>query len=139
VELDFAEHMSDAEDGEGMLLEGERGKILCGFEGQNARLIPSSRMKAFEPPPDNLPKSPGAYEEWIAAMRGGAQPRASFEFEQKVVEAVLLGSIAVRMGTTLEWDAEQGRITRVAEGRAGDLEAANAQINPPRRSPWELS
>jgi hypothetical protein len=50
-----------------------------------------------------------------------------------------LGSIAVRMGTTLEWDAEQGRITRVAEGRAGDLEAANAHINPPRRSPWELA
>jgi hypothetical protein len=50
-----------------------------------------------------------------------------------------LGSIAVRMGTTLEWDTEHERIKRVAEGRAGDLEAANAQINPPRRSPWELS
>ncbi len=138
-ELEPDEHMSDVEDGEGMLLVGERGKILCGFEGQNARLLPASRMKAFEPPPDDLPKSPGAYEEWIGAIRGGEPPRANFEFEQKVVEAVLLGSIAVRMGTTLEWDAEHERIRRVAEGRAGDLEIANAQINPPRRSPWELS
>jgi len=49
-----------------------------------------------------------------------------------------LGSVAVRMGTKLEWDAENERIVRLAEGRAGDLETANAQINPPRRSPWEL-
>jgi hypothetical protein len=55
------------------------------------------------------------------------------------VEAILLGNIAVRMSTTLEWDAEHERITALAEGRPGDLEAANAQINPPRRSPWELA
>jgi hypothetical protein len=133
------EHMSDIEDGEGLLLVGDRGKILCGFEGQNPRLIPASRMKAFEPPPDDLPKSPGAYQEWLGAIRGGAPPRASFEFEQKVVEAVLLGNIAVRMSTKLEWDAENERIVGLAEGRAGDLEMANAQINPPRRSPWELT
>jgi predicted dehydrogenase len=138
-ELPPDEHMSDLEDGEGMMLVGDRGKILCGFEGQNARLIPASRMKAFQPPPDELPKSPGAYQEWLEAIRGGAKPRANFEFEQKVVETVLLGNIAVRMSTRLEWDAEQERITGLAEGRSGDLEAANAQINPPRRSPWELA
>jgi predicted dehydrogenase len=137
-ELPPDEHMSDVEDGEGMLLVGDRGKILCGFEGQNPRLIPASRMKAFEPPSDDLPKSPGAYQEWLDAIRGGAPPRANFEFEQKVVEAVLLGAIAVRMSTRLEWDAEHERIIGLAEGRAGDLEAANAQINPPRRAPWEL-
>jgi len=139
AELAPGEHLSDVEDGEGMLLVGERGKILCGFEGQDARLIPASRMKAFEPPPDDLPKSPGAYEEWLAAIRGGAPPRANFEFEQKVVETVLLGSIAVRMGTRLEWDAENERITCLAEGGAGDLETANRQIDPPRRTPWELA
>src|SRR5208337_2325286 len=115
------------------------GKILCGFEGQNPRLIPASRMKVFEPPPDDLAKSPGAYQEWLGAIRGGAPPRANFEFEQKVVETVLLGSIAVRMGTQLEWDAKNERIMRLAEGRAGDLENANSQINPPPRSPWVLS
>jgi predicted dehydrogenase len=139
TELAPDEHMSDVEDGEGMLLVGDRGKILCGFEGQNPRLIPASRMKAFEPPPDDLPKSPGAYQEWLAAIRGGAAPRANFEFEQKVVEAMLLGSVAIRMSTKLEWDAEHERIMGLAEGRPGDLEAANAQINPPRRSPWELA
>jgi predicted dehydrogenase len=138
-ELPPDEHMSDPEDGEGMMLVGERGIILCGFEGENPRLIPAWRMKAFQQPPDDLPKSPGVYQEWLEAIRGGAKPRANFEFEQKVVEAVLLGNIAVRTSTKLQWDAEHERITSLAEGRAGDLEAANAQINPPRRAPWALA
>jgi predicted dehydrogenase len=138
AELATGERMSSAEDGEGMLLVGDSGKILCGFEGQHPRLIPSSRMKTFQPPPDDLPKSPGAYQEWLSAIRGGPSPRANFEFEQKVVEAVLLGSIAVRASTKLDWDAVERRIARLEEGTAADLAAANAQINPPRREPWEL-
>jgi len=137
-ELLPGERMSDPGDGEGMLLVGDAGKILCSFEGQHARLIPSSRMKTFTPPPDNLPKSPGAYREWLNAIRGGAPTRANYEFEQKVVEALLLGCIAVRAGTKLEWDAEKKRILSLAEGKPSDLDAANAQLNPPRRAPWEL-
>jgi predicted dehydrogenase len=136
-ELDAEEHMS-TEDGEGMLLVGDNGKILCGFEGEHPRLIPDSRMKAFKPPPDDLPHSPGAYREWLNAMRGGEQPRANFEFEQKVVETVLLGSIAVRSSAKFQWDLAGVRITSLDEGTATSLEAANAQINPPRRAPWEL-
>ncbi len=137
-ELKHGELMSDPEDGEGMLFVGDKGKILCGFEGQHPRLIPTSRMKDFTPPPDNLPKSPGAYREWLNAIRGGASPRASYEFEQKVVEALLLGCIAVRTGTKLEWDTENKRITSLAEGKPSDLEAANALLNPPARAPWTL-
>ncbi len=138
AELAAGEHMS-AGDGEGMLLVGDQGKILCGFEGENPRLIPSSRMKAFQPPPDNLPKSPGGYREWLNAIRGGEAPRANFQFEQKVVEAVLLGAMAVQMSTGIVWDPDQMRITELSEGSAADLAAANALIDPPRRSPWELS
>jgi hypothetical protein len=55
------------------------------------------------------------------------------------VETVLPGNIAVHASAYLEWDAEHEGITGLAESRAGDLEAANGQINPPRRSPWELA
>jgi predicted dehydrogenase len=136
-ELASGEPMSNG-DGEGMLLVGDRGKILCGFEGERPRLIPDSRMKDFQPPPDDLPKSPGAYREWLDAIRGGEQPRANFEFEQRVVEAVLLGSIAVRASSKFQWDPANMQITLLDEGGAADLSKANAQINPPRRSPWEL-
>ncbi|MGH9398272.1 MAG: Gfo/Idh/MocA family protein [Terriglobia bacterium] len=137
-ELAPGEHMSH-EDGEGMLFVGDQGKILCGFEGQKPRLIPDSRMKEFERPPDNLPKSPGAYREWLNAIRGAEPPRANFEFEQKVVESVLLGSVAVRMSSKLKWDPANMRVTGLAEGNAGDLAAANAQINAPRRAPWKFA
>ncbi|MGH9406548.1 MAG: Gfo/Idh/MocA family protein [Terriglobia bacterium] len=141
-ELAPGELMSDPEDGEGMLFVGEEGKILCGFEGQHPRLIPASRAEAFTPPPDNLPKSPGAYREWLNAIRagrGGPPPGANYEFEQQVVEALLLGCIAVRTGTKLEWDAENKSITSLAEGKPVALADANAQLNPPRRSPWEMT
>jgi predicted dehydrogenase len=136
AELAPGDLMSDPDDGEGMLFVGDEGKILCGFEGQHPRLIPSSRMKRFVPPPDRLPHSPGAYREWLDAIKGGAPPRANYEFEQQVVEALLLGCIAVRAGTKLEWDAVNKRITALAEGSPADLAAANAQLDPPRRAPW---
>ncbi|MGH9541291.1 MAG: Gfo/Idh/MocA family protein [Terriglobales bacterium] len=139
LELAPGELMSDPGDGEGMLFVGDKGKILCGFEGEHPRLIPTARMNAFTPPPDNLPKSPGAYREWLDAIRGGPAPRANFEFEQPVVEALLLGCIAVRCGTKLAWDTDNKRIISLAEGKPDDLEAANAQIAPPRRWPWELA
>ena len=144
-ELAAGELMNSPEDGEGLLFVGDQGKILCGFEGQNPRLIPSRRMRAFTPPPDNLPPSPGAYREWLDAIRGGPPPRANYEFEQAVVEALLLGCIAVRASTKLTWDAENKRITGLdaagrphPRARAVALAAANAQLNPPRRAPWTL-
>ncbi len=132
------ELMSDPSDGEGMLFVGDEGKILCGFEGEHPRLIPSSRMKSFVPPPDNLPKSPGAYREWLDAIRGGPAPRANYEFEQPVVEALLLGCIAQRMSTKLEWDAVNKRITRLDQATDAELATANALLNPPARAPWTL-
>lgn len=138
AELAHGELMSDPEDGEGMLFVGDKGKILCGFEGQHPKLIPDARRAAFTPPADDLPKSPGAYREWLEGIRGGPRPRANFEFERPVVEALLLGCIAVGASTRLTWDAETKRVTSLAQGSAADLAAANAMINPPRRAPWAL-
>lgn len=90
---------------EGMLFVGERGKVLCRFNGGDPKLIPQAAMDAFEPPPKTLPRSPGHYDEWIAAAMGGEEePAANFEFAGQVTEAILLGNIAVRSGKTLRWD-----------------------------------
>ncbi len=43
----------EGEDGEeGLLFVGDKGKILCGFNGAKPRLIPDAKMKAFQPPPN---------------------------------------------------------------------------------------
>jgi len=121
--------MGAGENHEGMLLIGERGKLLCGFEGQHARLLPESRMKNFTPPPKTLPRSIGHYREWIEAAKGGkVQPEANFEFESRVVEALLLGNVALRTGDKLRWDSSSFKVTNVA--------AAQPLVSPGYRGDW---
>ena len=87
------------------LAVGDGGKIYCGFEGQNPRLIPESKMKAFQPPPDTLTKSVGHYLEWIAAIKGGEPSLCNFDYAGPLAETVLLGNVAYRTGKKLDWDS----------------------------------
>ena len=115
---------------EGMLLVGDRGKILCGFNGSEPRLIPESAMNAFEPPPKTLPRSIGHYEEWFEACMGGPPPGARFEFAGPVTEAILLGNVAIRSGKTIHWDTAKGEITSPAE--------SNELLHTHYREGWTL-
>ena len=49
----------EEEEDEGLLFVGDRGKILCGFNGSHPRLVPQTKMEAYKPPPQTLPRSPG--------------------------------------------------------------------------------
>jgi len=115
---------------EGMLFVGDTGKILCGFMGEDPRLIPDSAMEAFEPPPPTLPRSIGHDEEWIAACKGGEAAAANFEFAGRVTETILLGNAALRAGKTLQWDADAFAVT--------NHEDANALLHMPYRDGWSL-
>ena len=120
----------EALDKTGLLFIGERGTILCGFNGAKPRLIPASRMKAFVPPPPTLPRSPGNDREWLDACKGGPAGGAEFGFSARVTEAVLLGNIAASIGKALMWDGERRRLT-------GD-DTANRLLAGRYRSGWEL-
>lgn len=108
--------------GDGMLYVGDKGKIL------NHRLIPETRMQEFGAPPKLLPRSPGHYQEWLDACKGGEPAGANFDFAGPLTETVLLGNIAIRTGKKLLWDGKN--VTNVPE--------ANAYINPPYREGWSL-
>ena len=60
----------EGEDGEGLLFVGDRGKILCTFNGGNPQIIPQSKMDAYKQPPKTLPRSPGNEREWLDACKG---------------------------------------------------------------------
>jgi len=116
---------------EGLLFVGDKGKILCGFNGSRPRLIPEAAMEAYQPPPQTLPRSIGHYEEWIAACQGQAViPGANFETAQPITETILLGNVAVRAGKTLHWDADRRTITTPTD--------ANAYLHLPYREGWML-
>ncbi len=119
-------------DAEGLLFVGDRGAILCGFNGRGPRLIPEAKMKEYKRPAKTLPRSPGGHQrEWLDACMGGkVKPGANFEFEAGVTEALLLGNVALRTGQRLIWDSANLKAVNVA--------AAEQYIRPERRKDWSL-
>ena len=119
------------EQNEGLLFAGDRGKILCGFNGSHPRLIPEAKMKSFQEPPKTLPRSPGNEREWLDACKGGkVKPGGNFEFSGMVTETLLLGDLAVRSGQALDWDRPSLKVT--------NSDSAQKMVRPERRTGWEL-
>jgi hypothetical protein len=115
---------------EGLLFIGDTGKILCGFNGANPKLIPQSRMDSFKQPPKNLPRSPGNEREWLDACKGSkTKPGGNFEFEGMVTESLLLGNVAACTGQKLTWDRTNLKV---------DSEEGQKYVSPERRKGWEL-
>jgi predicted dehydrogenase len=95
----------------GLMLVGDDGLLMSDWDGW--WLLPDELAKAYGDPPKVLPRSPGHYEEWLQACRGGDPAGACFDFAGPLTETVLLGNIALRAqlreGLTqkrLRWDAE---------------------------------
>jgi predicted dehydrogenase len=121
----------EGDEDEGLLFVGDRGKILCSFNGAYPALIPQSKMDSFQQPPKSLPRSPGNEREWIDACKGGTtKPGGNFEFEGMVTESLLLGNIAVRSGGKITWDRTNMKVN--------NSDFAQNQIRPERRAGWEL-
>jgi len=120
----------EGEEGEGMLFIGDRGKILCTFNGGNPQIIPQSKMDAYKQPPKTLPRSPGNEREWLDACKGGkVKPGGNFEFEGVVTETLLLGNVASRFGQRLTWDPANLKV---------NSDTAQKWVQPDRRKGWEL-
>ena len=117
---------------DGIIFVGEKGKILVeGWGGESPRLIPESRNKDYQRPPQTLPRSVGHHKEWLLACRTGSPTRSNFEFAGPLTEAVLLGMVCVRNGgDTLHWDSANLRVTNDAD--------ANRFLHYEYRPGWSL-
>ena len=121
---------------EGMMFVGDKGKILAGFHVDGPRLIPESRMRGYTAPPEPSrrqggeapPISPGL-RQWIEACKGGAQSPGNFLNAGPITEAANLYAVALRTRKRLLYDAENVRITNVAE--------ANKYLSREYRKGWE--
>jgi hypothetical protein len=102
---------------EGMLIVGDKGKILCDFRGNAPRLIPRSRQQAFSgtvavPEFD----STNPEDEWVNAIKSAKKSRGSFEESRRSPEAVTLANIALRVPyKRLLWDSARMEFTNSAE------------------------
>jgi len=117
---------------DGLLFVGDKGKMLVlGWGGESPRLIPEKKMQEYQRPPKTLPRSIGHYKEWIKACKEGTPTESSFDFAAPLTEALLLGTISVRLGgVKLLWDAAAGQVTNVKE--------ANNHLHYEYRKGWSL-
>jgi predicted dehydrogenase len=116
---------------DGIIFVGDKGKILVeGWGGESPRLIPESRMKEYQRPPKTLPRSKGHWKEWVEACKGGEPARSNFDFAGPLTEAVLLGTVSVRLGKTLKWNAADMKVTNEP--------AANELLHYAYRDGWTL-
>ncbi|MCL2329835.1 MAG: Gfo/Idh/MocA family oxidoreductase, partial [Phycisphaerae bacterium] len=95
----------------GLLFIGDDGIIMVDGKGQNPRLLPESKMKAYKMPEPTLSRSPGHWVEWYNAIKGGPAAGSNFDDAAVLTETVLLGTIALRSELReamseqrLEWD-----------------------------------
>jgi predicted dehydrogenase len=116
---------------EGLLFIGDRGTIMCGFNGRRPQLIPQAKMRGYKQPPKTLPRSPGNDREWLDACLGKkVEPGANFKFSAMVSEALGLGNVALRTGQRLIWDRDHLKVLNAT--------AAEPYLRPQRRSGWTL-
>ena len=115
----------------GALFIGDEGKLICGAHGAaGLRILPESKMQAYERPPKHLPRSIGHHEEFIAACKGGPKPGSNFDYAAPLTVTVLLGNVAMRAQQRIDWDPVEMKVTNVPE--------ANAYLQREYRQGWEL-
>ena len=105
--------------------------ILMGYDRDPRRtmLYPDELREDHDAqPPEMLPRSPGHFEEFIQACKGGPKPMSNFDYAAPYTQWVLLGNVALRAGETIEWDGE--RVTNV--------DAANEFLHREYRDGWDL-
>lgn len=117
---------------DGLIFVGDKGKMLVlGWGGKSPRLIPETKMKSYKLPAKTLPRSIGHHQEWIEACKGGGPGRSNFDFAGPLTEAVLLGTVSVRMGgKKLIWDSANMKVTNLPE--------ANDFLHYEYREGWNL-
>ncbi len=100
----------------GVLYMGSKGKMFHGSHGDMPQLLPRELHEEAAKVSNTIERSPGHYEEWIAACKGGPRAVSNFDYAGPLTETVLLGVLALRApGRRLEWDSVEQRVTNAPE------------------------
>ena len=100
-------------------------------------LLPDALRKAYQRPKPTVLRSPGHYEEWIHACKGGGAAGSNFDWAGPLTETVLMGNVALRLEMReqldrqiLKWDAERHAFSNCPE--------ANTYLHKEYREGWTL-
>ena len=107
----------------GSLVVGSEGTLYSGRDQPRERrapaaLLPADKFKDFQRPEPTLPRVEGRgghFGEFAAACRGGSAAMSNFGYGGRLTETVLLGNLALRAGSRIEWDAKNKRVANLPE------------------------
>lgn len=114
----------------GSLFVGSKGRIAIAHGG-HPKLLPAESFADFKPPAQTLPATPGHHQQWINACKTGSRTGSPFSYAGPFTEIVLLGNVAYRVGTTIEYDPDTMKVTNHA--------AANELLKKSYRKGWGIS
>jgi len=119
--------------GHGAMFKGSNGFLVADF---GSRVLmpfgPQDDMTYYKPrPKDKLIPPLGHFqEEWTKACKGDLKTSCDFDYGGKLIETMLLGLVAYRVGKKITYDGNAGRVTDNAE--------ANALLSRKYREGWTL-
>lgn len=100
----------------GVLYVGSKGVMHHGSHGGMPEVWPLSLSEVAARVPKTMARSPGHYEEWLLACKGGPKPVSNFDYAGPLTEIVLLGVLALRApGTRIEWDSATMKVKNAPE------------------------
>jgi predicted dehydrogenase len=115
----------------GVLYVGSKGKMYHSSHGGMPQLLPRELHDIAAKVPRSMERSPGHYEEWVEACKGGPRPISNFDYAGPLTEIALLGVLSLRApGRRLEWDSENVKVKN-----APDL---NQYVHVEYRKGWTL-
>jgi hypothetical protein len=115
----------------GVLYIGSKGVLYHSSHGGMPQLLPTALQDEAKKVSRTMERSPGHYEEWLAACKGGPKAVSNFDYAGPLTEVVLLGVLALRApGRRLEWDGENLSVKNAPE--------LNAFVRPEYRKGWAL-
>jgi predicted dehydrogenase len=115
----------------GVLYIGSKGKLYHGSHGGMPQLLPRGLHDDAAQAKKTFERSPGHYEEWVAACKGGPRPVSNFDYAGPLTEIMLLGVLSLKApGRRLEWDSENLKIKNAPE--------LNHLVHTEYRSGWSL-
>jgi hypothetical protein len=100
----------------GVLYIGSKGKMYHSSHGGMPQLLPRALHDEAAKVPKSMERSPGHYEEWVAACKGGPKPVSNFDYAGPMTETALVGVLSLyASGKRLEWDSENLRVKNAPE------------------------
>ena len=98
--------------GSGSLVIGSKGKLYSADDyGAGSELLGGAEQPEVE-----FEQSPGHFDEWVRAIKGGPAATSNFpDYAGPLTETVLLGNLAVWSGKKIDWDAKNMKAKNAPE------------------------